>query len=275
MALIQRESVNVQDFIHLTGTEKLSLSLFTRVKSVRISTVDKLIAKENDSLSDVDLLKGVKLVKNGYVCLVGLIVSGEWNLPDNCRGGVSVCLIDKRMKRSQEATLGSYNAPACKKNFSFKLIPNYSVTTADAERRPWQVLVNIKGVSMVEGYCPLSLEFVSVCVVHKNNVRKGLRERVTNVTDEGPLELTEAVVEEFMDDVPMAVRLASFNKRKNNRFVNNNKKENNKNIGKGFVKKPVENKDKNKKVSGEVKVKEIGLEVDEDYSIEESSDSYF
>ena len=25
----------------------------------------------------------------GYVCLVGLVVSGEWNLPDNCRGIVS------------------------------------------------------------------------------------------------------------------------------------------------------------------------------------------
>ena len=48
--------------------------------------------------------QGVKLVKNGYVCLAGLVVSGEWNLPDNCRGGVSVCIVDKRMKRSKEAT---------------------------------------------------------------------------------------------------------------------------------------------------------------------------
>ena len=59
-------------------------------------------------------------------------------------------------KRSKEATLGAYHAPACKKNFSFKLIPNYSITSEDAEKHPWQVLVNIKGVAMEEGYCPLS-----------------------------------------------------------------------------------------------------------------------
>ena len=61
---------------------------------------------ENESLSEVNLLKGVKLIDSGYVCLAGLVVTGEWNLPDNCRGGVSVCLVDKRMERADEATLG-------------------------------------------------------------------------------------------------------------------------------------------------------------------------
>ena len=159
----------------------------------------------------------------------GLKVSGEWNLPDNCRGGVSVCIVDKRMKRSKEATLGAYHAPACKKNFSFKLIPNYSITSEDAEKHPWQVLVNIKGVAMEEGYCPLSLEFVSICVVHKNNVRKGLRERILRVTDGLPIELTEKVVEEFVDEVPMAVKLERFRKTKKRVVGNsvNNKKINN------------------------------------------------
>ena len=114
----------------------------------------------------------------------------------------------------RSATLGAYHAPACKKNFSFKLIPNYSITSEDAEKHPWQVLVNIKGVAMEEGYCPLSLEFVSICVVHKNNVRKGLRERILRVTDDSPIELTEKVVDEFVDEVPMAVKLERFRKTK-------------------------------------------------------------
>jgi len=116
-----------------------------------------------------------------------------------------------------------------KKNFSFKLIPNYSITSEDAEKHPWQVLVNIKGVAMEEGYCPLSLEFVSICVVHKNNVRKGLRERILSVTDGSPIELTEKVVEEFVDEVPMAVKLERFRKTKKKVVGNNvnNKKINN------------------------------------------------
>ena len=54
--------------------------------------------------------------------------------------------VDKRMQRDDEATLGSYRTSAAKKRFAFKLIPNYSITTADAERNVWQVLVNIRGV---------------------------------------------------------------------------------------------------------------------------------
>lgn len=218
--------VKIDEFIKLSKTEEVLPSAFTRMKSVRISTVDKIMAKENDNISEIDLLKGVKLVKNGYVCLVGLVVSGEWNLPDNCRGGVSICLIDKRMQRHNEATLGSYTTKASKKNFSFKLIPNYSITSQDAERRPWEVMVNIRGVAMSEGWCPLSLEFVSVCIVHKNNVRKGLREKVTAVSEDDAIELTEDVVEEFIEAVPMARRLQNlrkpkYNKEKENKnFVN-------------------------------------------------------
>lgn len=95
MALVVKDDVKISEFINLSAAEKFLPAVMTSVKTVRISKVDKVIAMENDSLSDVDLLKGVKLVKDGYVCLAGLVVSGEWNLPDNCRGGVSVCLVDK------------------------------------------------------------------------------------------------------------------------------------------------------------------------------------
>ena len=53
---------------------------------------------------------------------------------------------------------------------------------------------------MSAGYCPLSLEFVSVCIVYKNNIKLGLREKVTSVNDGGPMELSEEVVDEFMEN---------------------------------------------------------------------------
>ena len=76
--------VNIKEFINMSKAEEVLPAALTRMKSVRISTVDKIMATDNDNISEVDLLKGVKLIKNGYVCLVGLVVSGEWNLPDNC-----------------------------------------------------------------------------------------------------------------------------------------------------------------------------------------------
>lgn len=225
MALVSKDKVRISEFLNLTPAEKYLPSNMTSVKSVMISKRDKLIAEKDDSLSDVDLLKGVKLIEDGYVCLVGLSITGEWNLPDNCKGGVSICLVDKRMKRSNEATLGSYRSGAAKKRFSFKLIPNYSVTTDDAKRNIWQVLVNIRGVAMEAGYCPLSLEFVSVCVVYKSVIKLGLREKIQSISEGGNFELTEAVVDEFMESVPMAERLSkfrSYRKKKNNVSNNNN-----------------------------------------------------
>lgn len=213
MALVVKGRVNINEFIDLTKMEKILPSMFTPVKSVMCSKVDKIMVHENASLSEVNLLKGVKLIENGYVCLAGLVVTGEWNLPDNCRGGVSVCLVDKRMERADEATLGSYYTAAAKKRFQFKVVPNYAITTNDAVKNVWQVLVNIRNVRMSAGFCPLSLEFVSVCIVYRNNIKLGLREKITSVRDGGPMELTEEVVDEFMEDVPMSIRLAKFRSR--------------------------------------------------------------
>ncbi len=213
MALVVRGKVNINEFIDLTKMEKILPSMFTPVKSVMCSKVDKIMVHENDSLSEVNLLKGVKLIESGYVCLAGLVVTGEWNLPDNCRGGVSVCLVDKRMERADEATLGSYYTAAAKKRFQFKVVPNYAITTQDAVKNVWQVLVSIRNVRMSAGFCPLSLEFVSVCIVYRNNIKLGLREKITSVREGGPMELTEAVVDEFMENVPMSVRLAKFRSR--------------------------------------------------------------
>ena len=122
MALVVKGKVNINEFIDLTKAEKFLPSMFTPVKSVMCSKVDKIMVHENESLSEVNLLKGVKLIEGGYVCLAGLVVTGEWNLPDNCRGGASVCLVDKRMERADEATLGSYYTAAAKKRFQFSLL---------------------------------------------------------------------------------------------------------------------------------------------------------
>ena len=62
--------------------------------------VDKIMVHENESLSEVNLLKGVKLIDSGYVCLAGLVVTGEWNLPDNCRGGAVPIVTGKQIGRA-------------------------------------------------------------------------------------------------------------------------------------------------------------------------------
>nr|WLJ60132.1 MAG: movement protein [Piper chlorosis virus] len=217
---MESEKPKISEFVNLNLLERFVPTVFTRVKYVKISNVDKILVNKSDTLCDVDLLSGVKLIDNGYVCLAGLVVTGEWNLPDNCGGGVSVCLVDKRMKESREATLGSYYNSAAGKRFSFKLIPNYSVTTNDARRNPWQVMVNIRNVKIEPGWCPLTLEFVSVCITHSNNVTKGLRAKITRVIDGTSLELNDGVLDEFIESVPMASRLSNLRLTESIRVVN-------------------------------------------------------
>ena len=60
------------------------------LESIIIDTESNKTPNLLDVLEDDNLEKGVKLIEGGYVCLVGLVVSGEWNLPDHCRGGVRV-----------------------------------------------------------------------------------------------------------------------------------------------------------------------------------------
>lgn len=78
MALVKGK-VNINEFIDLSKSEKFLPSMFTPVKSVMISKVDKILVHEDESLSEVNLLKGVKLIDGGYVHLAGLVVTGEWN----------------------------------------------------------------------------------------------------------------------------------------------------------------------------------------------------
>jgi len=47
----------------MSKMEEVLPAALTRMKSVRISTVDKIMATDNDNISEVDLLKGVKLIK--------------------------------------------------------------------------------------------------------------------------------------------------------------------------------------------------------------------
>ena len=62
---------------------------------------------------------------------------------------------DKRMERADEATLGSYYTAAAKKRFQFKVVPNYAITTQDAMKNVWQVLVNIRNVYFTRTGLPL------------------------------------------------------------------------------------------------------------------------
>ena len=60
MAVSLRDTVKISEFINLSKQDEILPTFMTKVKSVRISTVDKIMAVKNDSLSDVDLLKGGK-----------------------------------------------------------------------------------------------------------------------------------------------------------------------------------------------------------------------
>nr|ASC60203.1 movement protein [Piper chlorosis virus] len=210
------EKPKISDFLSLTKTEEFLPRNLTRLKTVSVSTRDIVCIKSLNELSDVKLLSGVPIDKYAYVGIVGVVASGEWLLPDNVRGGVTISFVDRRMTNSTEAILGTYRAAAKDKRFQFKLIPNYFVTSADAKRNPWQVHVKIQGVRVEEGWSPLTLEVVAVAMCANSIVSKGLREKIMNVGDPD-VEKFEGVVDEFVDSVAAVNSLSSLRSKK--RFV--------------------------------------------------------
>ena len=54
MAVSLRDTVKISEFIDLSKQDEILPAFMTKVKSIRISTVDKIMAVKNDSLSDVD-----------------------------------------------------------------------------------------------------------------------------------------------------------------------------------------------------------------------------
>lgn len=205
MALVLAKP-NVGEFLSLTKAEEILPRFMTRLKTVSVSSKDVVYVKGPDSLVDVDLLKDVPLKDWRYVGIIGIVASGEWLIPDNVRGGVTISFVDKRLKDSREAILGTFRAAAVQKRFQFKLIPNYFVSQQDALRKPWQVQLTLRGLRFEEGFNPLSLEFVSVVLCAHSIVSKGLRSKLISVGDP-EVELSEAVVDKFIDSVPASQAL--------------------------------------------------------------------
>jgi hypothetical protein len=191
---------------------------------VSLSTRNILKLKGNESYTDIDLLNGVSLDSHKYVGILGIVVSGEWLLPDNVSGGVVITYEDSRLKKIHEAVLGTFRSAACEKRFRFKLIPNYFVASEDAKRKPWKVHVRITNVHIEEGFSPLALEHVAVVMRVNNVVTKGLRERIIEIGDPN-VEKFENVVDEFVDSISIHDSIARARRGLNSsKFVSKKKK---------------------------------------------------
>jgi hypothetical protein len=205
----------VSDFLALTKFEEVAPKALTRLKTVSISTRDVISVKGAESLCDIDLLRDVPIKDYRYVGVVGIVVSGEWLIPNCVRGGVSISFLDKRLTNSKEAIIGTYRGAVKDKRFQFKLTPNYFITAVDAARKPWQAFVRLQGIRIEDDWQPLALEVVSVAMCANNVVTKGLREKI--IAQEDPnVEGFEGVVDEFVDSVPASKAIEKFKSKRRN-----------------------------------------------------------
>lgn len=227
--------IKPKNFVNLGVVEKVKLATGT-LKSVSVTDVDvvKPSLSAEMSIMEVDLLKGVDLKAYKYVALAGVVVTGEWTIPDGCNGYVKIIISDRRMLSSSEAILGVYEAKAKKGRFQFAVRPNYFVTQKDALKRPWDVVVYINGINIDKDSDPLVLEFVSVCKQSNNIVVKGLKDRLIQAINVDPtFKLDEDDVDEFVD------RIAAYDRLKRARMlrsshVNNKSKEKEKIVKRGL-----------------------------------------
>uniref|UniRef100_A0AB39BZK6 Movement protein n=1 Tax=Jand tobamovirus 1 TaxID=3238876 RepID=A0AB39BZK6_9VIRU len=216
------------NFVNLGLLEKVKMATGT-LKSVSVTDVDvvKPALTSEMSIVEVDLTKGVDIKAYKYIALAGVVVTGEWTIPDGCNGYVRIIISDRRMLSSAEAVLGVYEAKAKKGRFQFAVRPNYFITQKDALKKPWDVVVYINGINIDKDSDPLVLEFVSVCKQSNSIVLKGLKDRLIQAINVDPnFKLDEDDVDEFVD------RIAAFDRLKRARMLRSSSF-----VDKSFVKK--------------------------------------
>lgn len=201
-------SLKPEKFVKISWVDKLLPNYFSILKYLSITDFSVVKAQSYESLVPVKLLRGVDLTKHLYVTLLGVVVSGVWNVPESCRGGTTVALVDTRMHSVAEGTICKFSAPATVREFSVRFIPNYSVVAADALRDPWSLFVRLSNVGIKDGFHPLTLEVACLVATTNSIIKKGLRasvvESVVSSDQSIVLDSLSEKVEPFFDKVSIS-----------------------------------------------------------------------
>lgn len=204
------------DFIKISWVDKLLPDYFSVLRFLSVTDFSVIKSTARETLLPVDLLRGVDLSKNKFVTLLGVVVCGVWTVPEGCRGGATVGLIDTRMHNIHEGTICKFSAAASVRDFQVKFIPNYSITAADASRNPWKMFVRVSGVDIKEGFSPLSLEIACLVATSNSIFKKGLRVAVKEFAISSDaavaVDSISSHVEPFFDAVPITRSVVEFDK---------------------------------------------------------------
>ena len=105
---LSKGSIVTGKFVKISWVDKLLPNYFSILKYLSITDFSVVKAQSYESLVPVKLLRGVDLTKHLYVTLLGVVVSGVWNVPESCRGGATVALVDTRMHSVAEGNIAQW-----------------------------------------------------------------------------------------------------------------------------------------------------------------------
>lgn len=211
-----QNALKPKDFIKISWIDRVLPDFFTVFKFLSVTDYSVIKASQYESFVPINLLRGVDLTRNKFVTLLGVAVVGVWTIPENCAGGATVGLIDTRMQRVSEGTVCRFSVSAAAREFTVKFIPNYHITSADAATNPWKLFVRLKGISIKEGFSPLSLEIAALVATSNSIFKRGLRVAVRekNLSNESLVSFSEdsTPVESFFDNLPIARSIMEFDR---------------------------------------------------------------
>jgi len=217
MALVEvkgPKKLAVDDFIKLKLSDHLLPRSFTRLKTVSICDTNIVKLSGKGSTVNVDILKGLQLDRvYNYVSLRGVVISGEWMVPEGCNGGAVVSLMDKRMKGFKAGLVAEFKTRATSRQFQFKFVPNYSLCIDDAVKKPWELFFKLVGVPIEDGYFPLAVEIAVMVEQSKSIINHGLRttilHRASGDVNGLDLQLPSAEIEDTLD---LISNISSYNR---------------------------------------------------------------
>jgi len=282
MALVEvkgPKKLDVDDFIKLKLSDHLLPRSFTRLKTVSICDTNVVKLSGKGSTVNVDILKGLQLDRvYNYVSLRGVVISGEWMVPEGCNGGAVVSLMDKRMKGFKAGLVAEFKTRATSRQFQFKFVPNYSLCIDDAVKKPWELFFKLVGVPIEDGYFPLAVEIAVMVEQSKSIINHGLRatilHRASGDVNGLDLQLPSVDIEETIDLISNISNYNRFPNSYNSRVSTNKEYKTKKEKRKNF-----ENKNMPKFLGGDSETSvsddnkfDVGLESDSNKFPELNSD---
>lgn len=144
-----------------------------------------------------------------FARLVGVTISGVWHFDKGLPGSAVIALVDSRITDVNLSILSKVVVSASQAGeFQFTFSPNFSITMNDLKKNPIELIVDLQGLPLCDGFEPLSLELGFLFYYSDSALSSSLGAKIKLLQSETNVESGD-IPDRVFDEVVSEVDLSS------------------------------------------------------------------